>query len=121
MEGLRIELGGEALDPLGLDPQPSRGKDLPDDEVLKISLCHFMSSCVTGRPIRAPSPMHRCFLRCWLTSRRADAVHSCGRNAQRASRSSARLARQGAGGGEDLIGQLRVVDGAGKDERAHHG
>ena len=37
-------------------------------------------------------------------------------NARRGSRSSARLARQGAGCGEDLIRQLRVVDGACKDE-----
>ena len=62
MERLRIEFGGERLDPLRVDPQPPRAEDLPDGEVLEISRCHLMSSCVSGRAIReavahAPPPL----------------------------------------------------------------
>jgi drug/metabolite transporter, DME family len=41
-------------------------------------------------------------------------------SAERGSRVPARLARPGAGGGKDLIGQLCVVDRAGKHAGAHH-
>jgi hypothetical protein len=44
MEGLWIELGGEALDPLFVDHQPSGAEHLPDGKVLKVSLCHLMTS-----------------------------------------------------------------------------
>jgi hypothetical protein len=44
MERLRIELGGEALDPLFVDHEPYGAEHLPDDEVLEISLSHLMTS-----------------------------------------------------------------------------
>jgi hypothetical protein len=52
MEGLRIELGGEALDPFLVDHEPSGAEDLPDGEVLEISLSHLMNSRMTVRAIR---------------------------------------------------------------------
>jgi hypothetical protein len=44
MERLRIELGGEALDPLFVDNEPSGAEHLPGGKVLEISLCHLMAS-----------------------------------------------------------------------------
>src|SRR3979490_701922 len=49
IEGVRLEFGGETLDPLLLDPQPPGAEGLSYGKVLEISRCHA-EPCFTKMP-----------------------------------------------------------------------